>query len=229
MKMRFLIPAVLSAASVFSAANLAFLPGCTKERSLSAVRESGDLAMRERRFDDAAVDYAEYADRRPGNAGVHANLGRALLESGRAPEAAEQLRLAYALKPTDDATLDALADGLLAAGQHDELYRLLRDTVESQGRVSDYLRLGRFAERMGDRDEAVTALLTGARLDAGKSAAPQLALAEFYEAAGDRAKAVERLRMAYWIDPNATGLGTKLRSFGEVPGPTAGLRPAEMP
>lgn len=201
--------------------------GCSQQRTLPAVMDAGDIAYERQRWTEAYENYQEYVDRSPGSWRARLALARSLMQLERYPEAAEQLRLVYAQRPGDLDVLDELCDALLAAGQREELYRLLRGRTTTGGTADDYLRLGWYAYRMGDMDEARTALLSAARIDGGRSLEPQLSLAQFYAAIGDEAEAVRRLRMAYYLDPANARVQELARSFGEVPGPTFGTPPAE--
>ena len=69
--------------------------------------------------------------------------------------------------------------------------------------------------------------MTAARLDGGQTVEPQIALADFYLAAGDEEKAIRRLRMALGIDAENEIAIDKLRSLGEIPGPSFALTPEE--
>ena len=89
------------------------------------------------------------------------------------------------------------------------------------------LRLGQFASRVGHADEALTALKTAARLDAGKSVEPQLALASFYGSVNDKPNEIRRLRMASWIAPANIQAAARLRALGEIPGPSQAIQPEE--
>ena len=82
---------------------------------------------------------------------------------------------------------------------------------------------------MGNADEAQQALLTAAKLDAGKTINPQRALADFYGSVGDRERQVRRLRMAYHIEPANAELLREIRRVGEIPGPSFGIPPEELP
>jgi tetratricopeptide (TPR) repeat protein len=194
---------------------------------LHIVRDEGTAAFADGDLELARADFAEYVQRKPYDGRGRYDLGRTLLALGEPAEASEHLWVAYDVNPDDEAAADALADALLQSGDTAELSRYLRDMVRNRGRVSDYLRLGYFAAKSGDPDEAHRALLTAARIDHGKSIEPQLALAEFYASIGDRENAVRRLRMALYLDPLDERVLTKLRAAGEVPGPSIGLIPEE--
>ncbi len=199
--------------------------GC--QRSSRAVYLSGERAYAEGDYSLAAAEFEEYLDRVPGNPQVTQKLGESYLKLDRTAEARERLLVAYSMRPEDDEVFDSLCQGLFADQKFEELNRVLRQRAIDRGRMSDYLLLSQYSDKMGDADEAQRALLTAAKVDRGMSIQPQIELAKFYLRTGDRQRAVERLRMAYAIDPNdgeVLGLSAQL---GEIIGPTWALTPAE--
>jgi tetratricopeptide (TPR) repeat protein len=143
---------------------LATLSACTTgTRSDLAIREKGDYEFNRGNYEVARVEYLEYSKLRPGRPDVLHNLGVCALKTGRTDEALHFLRLAYDLEPQNVEYTDNLAEAMYTAGKYDELYELLRDRTKQPGTVNDYLRLGEFAERMGDPDEAENALPSASR------------------------------------------------------------------
>lgn len=207
------------------------LTACTKQRSLLAVRESGERALEEGRYNDAVADFEEYVERLPGDAIGRYNLGRSyLLANPPQPTAArEHLYLAYNQRLNDDNVFEALCQALQAGGRTEELFRLLRQRALDRQRPSDYMRLGRYAEEFGDPDQARQAYLTAARIDQGQTASIQLALADLYAKLGDEERALRRLRMALYLDPNNRDIAERIRGYGEIPGPSFALKPEEAP
>lgn len=204
-----------------------FLGGCANNPD--PYRVEGDAAMQIFRYDDAARAYAQYLEISPGQPEIRAKYGRALLAAGRPLDAAEQFRIAVAQAPNNDQYLDELCESLLRADKRDDLFALLRTNCSQRGRVSDHIRLGRFSQRMGDGDTARTALISAARIDAGRTAAPQIALYDFYASIGERAEAMRRLRMAYYVEPKSTDVAQRIAASGAIPGPTFGLPPGDEP
>ncbi len=203
------------------------LSGCQRSRPIDVVMSDGVEAFEQGEYDVAQADFDEFVGRRPGEARGRYMLGRTLLELDQTIEAREQLYLAHTLDLEDDEIFEWLAEALFRDGSVDELYSLLRQRCLDSGRPSHYRLLASYAMRLGDPDEAERALLTMARLDEGRSVGPQLALADFYEDVGDEAKAVRRLRMAYYLDQANEAIADRLRSHGEIPGPTIGIPPEE--
>jgi uncharacterized protein HemY len=104
---------------------------------------------------------------------------------------------------------------------------MLEQRCRDRGLPPDYLRLGRFMNRMGQADDAENAFRTAAKIDEGKSASIQKELADFYGERGDKANQVRRLRMALYLDPQSPQLNDEVRRLGEIPGPSFWLPPAE--
>lgn len=213
-----------------AAAAMLVASGCG-QRSLMAVRESGERAYEFEQYDQAMADFKEYVERLPGDPIGHYNLGRTYLKvsPARPIMAREQLQIAYAQRPNDEEVLEALCQSLLEAKQNEELYKLLRGRAVDRQQISDYMRLAKYAQRLGDVDEAKQAYLTAARLDLGQSVDLQLAIAEFYDSVRDREASLRRLRMAYYLDPNDGRVLDKVKASGAVAGPTFALKPDEMP
>ncbi len=201
--------------------------GCSTQRSLVIVKRDGLRAYDKQNFDQALADFQEYVDRNPTSAPGRYNLGLTLLELHKPKAAAEHLFVAADLEPANDTYLSAHYRALFEADRRDDLYRLLRTAATDQGRVQDHLLLGQYALKMGDVDEARQALLTAAQVDQGRSAEPQLALADFYQAVNDNTNALRRLRMALYVDPTNPTTQERIRSMGEIPGPTLTLVPEE--
>lgn len=203
------------------------LVGCNAPRSLPSVREAGDRAFNQSDYQAAATHYEEYVLRKPGEPAAEAQFARTLLQLGDSQRAIGYAQAAYDAQPNNADYSDLLAESYLASGQTDQMYTFLRGNTEGRGSVSDFIRLGRFTAKAGDADGAEQALLTAARIDGGKSQAPQLALADFYKSIGDKASEKKRLRMALSFDVTSAPINARLRELGEIPGPSLALTPAE--
>lgn len=206
---------------------LLFSAGC--QRSLLAIRQSGDYHFSRGEYEAAEADYLEYLDRSPGRPEVHHMLGRTYVAMGRPGLGKEHLLLAHTLRLEDDEIFVSTAEGLFEAKEYDELNRLLRARTVDRGRMKDYLLLAHYALRQGDKDEAQRALLTAASVDQGMSVEPQLELARLYASVGDRERAIERVRMAYYCAPENGEVAALARELGQIPGPALGIPPAERP
>lgn len=205
----------------------AFFAGCA-QRSLPAVRESGDRHFNKGDFASAAADYREYTDRKPGEAAVQNQYAKTLLALGQPVPAVERATIAFDQQPTNEDFIETRAQALFEAKKTDELYRFLRGQCDGRGKPADFIRLGRFSQMLGDADGAELAMLTAARIDGGKTIEPQLALANFYRTIGDRNKELTRLRTSLYVDPKNVEVQSRIRAMGEVPGPTFALSPNDV-
>jgi tetratricopeptide (TPR) repeat protein len=202
--------------------------GCAQQRTLPRVKEVADRSYRDHNWEAARVDYQEYIDRKPGEAEINIKLARCLVELGRAPEAVNPAAAAYDSQPNNPDAIETFSLALCESKRTDQLYRLLNGNCESRGSVSDYDRLGRYSLKLGDPDGAERAFKMAAKVDAGKTIEPQLALADFYHNISDKSNEKRRLRMALYLDPSNPDLYKRLKDLGEIPGPSLQLRPEEM-
>jgi tetratricopeptide (TPR) repeat protein len=200
--------------------------GCA-ERSLVAVRDTGDVYLSEKKYDAAIEQYQEYVNRSPGNAYVYYRLGQAYLGAGQTGLARENALVAHSLRVEDDAIFAGAADALYADKNYEQLNRLLRARTIDRGKMQDFLLLGKYSELQGDVDEAQRAYLTGAQVDGGNSWQPHLALAKLYKKVGDKRRYDRRLAMAFYAGPNEPAVIEEVRQSGAIPGPTFGIPPAE--
>jgi len=206
---------------------IALSVGCTKQRPLHVLKADAEFAAGQGQYDKAKADYSEYIRRRPEATEIRYQLAKVQVANGEPRQAIEQLNIALDVEPMNDTYLDAQAHAMFEAKEFEALTTLLSRNASERGRVEDYLRLGTYAAKMGNADEAQQALLTAAKLDQGKSLRPQKALADFYGAIGDRDRQVRRLRMAYFLEPASPDLLTEIRRLGEVPGPSFAVVPEE--
>lgn len=197
------------------------------QRSLLAVRESGDRHYARAEYPEAEADYLEYLHRSPGRPEVHQMLGKTYVAMGKPGLGKEHLLVANSLRLEDDDIFASTCEALYADKQYDELNRLLRARTVDRGRMQDYLLLARYAELQGDKDEAQSALLTAARVDNGMSVQPQYELARLYKSVGDRQRAIDRIRMAYFCAPQNGEVLQLAKDLGQIPGPALGVVPAE--
>jgi tetratricopeptide (TPR) repeat protein len=207
----------------------ALVSGCTAERTLPAVRDSGDRAYMKGDYARAEADYREVVTREPGDWKARQNLGKTLMILDRPREAREHLAVAQNVRPDDGETIELLAQAMLESGDRDGMFRLLRSRAEERRTVEDYQRFGRFASKAGDNDEAERAFLTAARFDGGRSFEVQKSLGDFYQSIGAEEKALKRYRMALYLKPDDKDVADRIRALGKVPGPSYVLRPEEAP
>lgn len=203
------------------------LTGCSTARPLPYVRDQGDKALDRENYTLARAEFEEVVSRDPTDWRSRVKLASALEQLHEYPMMREQMAVAYDLRPEDAEILSLYCESMRLAKDNDTLLRFLRDLSVSPGRVEDFLRLGWYASEIGDADEAERALLTGARLDRGQSVEPQMALASFYAKIGDDERALQRLRMALFLDPENESIRDAIRSYGEIPGPSYATVPTE--
>jgi len=197
------------------------LPGCAKrERSAGEIRESANNAYDRGEYQKSLAEWNAYAEIHPVPLASDLGRGKALLALERPGEAIIPLERVYRDDPRDEEKLQLLIRALYGAGEHERLITLLRDRTRQPGTVEEYLRLGQYAQEVGDPDEAERALLAAARVDRGLSIEPQLKLAEFYHGLGDTEAALERYAMALWFDYTDEQVAQRIRSLGETPGRT---------
>lgn len=201
--------------------------GCESGPSSRALGVYGDRAMEAGNFAEAAEYYEKYVERRPIDAEGRYKLATAYLGAERPTLAREQFILGMELKD-DGRFIEGAADSLVEIGQQEELFKLLRNKAEATRSIEDYTRLGRFAARVGDADEAEQSFLLAAKLDEGQNVEPQLELARFYESLGDDSRRLERLRMVLFLDPENKEAKDGITELGEVPGPAFAIPPAEQ-
>lgn len=225
-KISFYSPTVLVLGACLAAIGLA---GCAEERPLHVVREDAQWAMEHGKYNVAIADYNEFLKRKPGEVDVRYELGKAYLAAGECKSAMEQLTTCVDVRPDNDEYAAALAASYFACNETDRLTLFLRRITSERGTPADYILLGTYAQKMGHPDEAIQALKTAAKIDEGRSLAPQLALADFYGSVGDRTNQARRLRMALSVSPGNQKIMDQLRALGEVIGPTLPIKPDEAP
>jgi len=213
--------AALSLAALFAVGGV----GC--ETPASAYKDRGDTYFGVRQDHAAIENYEHYLQLRSGDEAARFNLAQSYMRSQNPAKAADHLRILHTQNPRNTQYTEALAEALLVGGRRDELYRLLKSEALEQQTMQDWLRLGTYALRQGDKDTAKVALLASAKVDAGRSWQPHVALYDYYRSMGQRAEAVRRLRMAAWVAPLNAEVTRRIAEAGEVSGPTFALRPAE--
>lgn len=205
------------------------LAGCQtwNTRSVQSYRDGGDRAFARGEYTQAAVEYAAVVDRMPSDWRARVDLAKTLLVQEKPVAAREHLEVAHNIQPRDEEVVDLLAQAMLESDDEASLFSFLHHRTRSRRTVGEFMRLGFFAERAGDVDEAERAYLTAARLDGGLTVEPQVALADLYAHSGDEEAAIRRLRMASYIEPENPQIRERLRALGMVPGPTLALEPDE--
>lgn len=220
---------MMSRAAVGVVVLVGALGGCADQRPVWKIRADADLAYEAKKYEAALADYQSYVDIKPNDpSGQHA-LGRTYLALNQPKPAREHLQIAYDVVPGNDEYIESYAQALYESKEPESLMTFLTRVSAERGNVGDFLRLGRYAGKIGHADEALQALTTAARLDQGKSLDPQLALADFYRSVNDRPNQIKRLRNCLYLAPGDEGVIQRIREVGEIPGPSFMARPEEMP
>ncbi len=201
----------------------AVLTAC--QRPVHTIRQSADFSFDHGDYDTAAAEYAEIADRYPGDWRAQYRLGLCLLEIDQPARARDALEVAYSHRPRDPCIANALAEAMFQQGDESRLFAFLRQRAKSMQSPAAYLQLARYALELGDPDSAHVALETAIVLDDGQTVEPYLAAASFAERLGDLETALRRLRQAYGIDHTDARVIQRLKDLGEIPGPTIALPP----
>lgn len=215
-------------ASVASMVGMMFVGGCANTRPLPLVKRDAEHALSFRNYEKASVDFGEYLNRKPDANDVRINLAKSQLGLGNAREAAANLSTALDVEPQNDEVVDLYARALYEAGEKEQLQNFIARAASERGRAIDYLRIADYTQRLGLPDESLTALITAAKIDQGRSASVQLAIADFYKGVGKRSEMVKRLRMAYYLQPDNPAILAGIREAGEIAGPTFALAPTEF-
>jgi len=120
---------------------------------------------RERRFDDAAVQYAHALRLQPDYAQAHNDAGHALMIQGKLPEAITHLSEAVRLSPTYAQALNNLGIALSKQGHHQEANAYLRQALRLDPRNADvHYNIGNALAKQGAFDAAVSAYAQALRL-----------------------------------------------------------------
>lgn len=202
--------------------------GCSGQRPLDIVKSSAEFNAEHGNYAEAKKDFEEYIRRKPEAVDVRYEHAKALIAAGEPRAAMGELNTCLDVFPMNDDYLDALAQAMYDANERDALTALLARNASERGRVSDFVRQGVYAWKIGNVDEAQQALKTAAKLDNGEHLAPYRILADFYGSLHNRPMQVRALRMAYAIQPANKDTLAEIRRIGEIPGPSFALRPSEI-
>lgn len=206
---------------------LASLVACSSQRPLFLIRSDAMQSMKDGNYAVAEPDLKFYVEQRRDDYKTRFEYANCLMKLNRPNEARTHYAICADAEPQNDVYWDALAESMYAGGERASLTTFLEQRARGRGAVADWMRLANFSRRQGNPDEAEQALLTAAKVDAGRTASVQKTLADFYASIGDRVHQVRRLRMAYFLDPKNQDYIDEIRRMGEVPGPSFGLAPEE--
>jgi tetratricopeptide (TPR) repeat protein len=202
------------------------LPGC-RTPNPQAFLTDGDLAFDATQYVNAAESYEQYLALREGDWRVRRRLAQSYLWSGDYDNAVKHARLIYTQRPGDDQAADLLAEALFKAERPDELFRVLRSEAQDSQQMVDWMRLGDYASKLGDRDSTQVAYLAAARVSRGSSIKPYIALFDHFRNLGDRPNAIRVIRYAAWVDRNDSKVADRIKLAGLIDGPTLPLQPPE--
>lgn len=121
--------------------------------------------------------------------------------------------------------LDRVAECLFKQGRSAALQDMLLNANEQYGTSADFLRQANYLTKLGDMDQAQVAYRKAVHFADKTDPEPWIAMAAFYELIGDSGNAINALRHAYGINPANLSVADRLRHYGIVPGPTAGIQP----
>jgi predicted Zn-dependent protease len=217
--------------ALLTALSLAALAGACQSKGSRAphmIAASGDRAIAKGDFALAEQEYAQVVAAQPWNARARLQYGKALLGVNKPREAREELERAYTVMPKDDETMLTLGEAMGRSGDYEGGARLLQSIAEERRRPADWLRLGRYAQRGKDFDTAEKAYLAAALGDGGLHVEPQMALYHYYVEVGNDQYALDRLAMAYWLEPGNKMIQEKIREHGVQPSADFAMRPVEQ-
>lgn len=213
-------------ACVISAGSLGTMGGCgATVRTPSRILGSAQHAARYGDVQLAEQEYREYLDRRPEDVRARYEFGQVLMRQGNYEGAAKEFGAARYVQPLNDEYAAALAQAHAAGGNREDALGMLRARAQELNRSQDWRLLASTAAELGNVDDANLAYLMASRLDGGKSLDLQKEMARFYKGIGDEAGYLQRLRMAYWINPTDPEVVEAIRSAGQIPGPAFAVVP----
>ena len=225
---------VVLTALVAAPAVLSTLAGCAgkgadgeSKAPLVVLRDRGDYFVQTKQDDRALEQYRTYLVRKPEDTEVRYKYANTLSRLGQKPEAREQFSQLVDVSPTDERFIEGYTRSLYEANALPELAAFLNRMTTQRGSVEDYIRQGEYNQKAGDPDGAKAAYQRTAEIDGGRSNAPWVAMADMYRGLGDPKNERAMIERALYITPMDNGLSKRYRELGGIPGPTAGVRPAE--
>lgn len=203
--------------------------GCSNKRSLPELRADGQYALKHEHYNDAQVAFQRVLEVKPEDTEANYGLGQAYLALGDPMRARTHLGIAYQQSSHDPNLTfkigQQLAEAMARSGDQQGMVMFLRDAAQSRGQVRDYLLWGDMAASYGDPDSAELAYRTAIRIEPKPTVLPYWKLALFYESIGKTEAATQRLRQAYWIEPDNQQVIDKLETYYAVVGPSLKIAP----
>jgi tetratricopeptide (TPR) repeat protein len=210
---------------------LAALDGCSPVNKVKRTLALNDIHIQagiaeEKGDDQRAYElWTEYVDRRPQSVLAEYRLGMVETRLGLIDQAIGHLRIAHDLKPGNIIYLEALAEALAQGNRTDSLMKLLNETLNEGEEGTGYLRLARYAQRVGQMDEAREALLLAIIQNRGESPQPYLEMANFARTLNDQATEIKYLRNVLWFEQSNPAILSRLNDLGMIAGPSLAIKP----
>lgn len=231
MKLGFSKLGILTSIAIVGVSSSFLVSGCSTAKKVKTTLALNDIhiqaAIAEEQGDDARAHelWSEFVDRRPQSALAEYRLGKVETRMGQYEQAIGHLRVAHDLQPGNIEYLEALADTLVLSNRIDSLMTLLRQTLNEGEPGSGYLRLAKYAQQVGQMDEARESLLLSITQSKGTSALPYLNMANFARSIKDEKLETQYLRYALWFDRADPTVLSRLNELGLIPGPSLALPP----
>lgn len=203
------------------------LAGCQK--TALQYRQAGWQAKNNGNWQKAETLYAKSVERNPSNVEGYYWLGVSQLELDRPLDAKLSLERAWTLEPDNPAwtprILNVLAQANYEADNQQALFDFLSTQAERYKTSDAFLRQGKYLALAGDVDNAELAYAKAIRFADPQDAEPYVEAGAFYARHNDRAKAIEMLRYANYLDPGNEQVAASFRQIGVVPGPAQSAPP----
>lgn len=208
------------------------LTGCVsdvtaEDRPVWISVDKGNEALSDGNYALARTYFRDAVDKYPGETEARVGLALAQLELGNPAAARENMEMAYATKPEDPEVLDLLARSMVESGDAPAVIALLQPRTVDSTDWKDWHRYGKHIALAGDPDTGELALLRAAELSQGKEIKPHYDLGNLYRSVGDMDAALDRYRMALWVDFRDARAQEAIRSLGQIPGPSFAITPPE--
>lgn len=214
-----------------TAVSLLLAGGCqpatrsAKTTPLNELSRQADYAELQGNDARAMELWGEFVERRPHEPMARHRYGLLLMRNGDPLAAVEHIRVARDLRPARIEYLESLLEALHLAGEKDELFQLLRDSMNEGGLAEGRMRYATYAMRSGLADEAEESLRIAAALEGTRSVRPYQLMADLARQTGDKEREVEALRTVLWFNVSDPATNQRLRELGVIPGPSLATPP----
>lgn len=211
---------------------LSTLAGCAsqvsaEDRPVWVSVQKGNDALDEGNYSLARTYFRDAVDKYPGEPEARVGLATAQLELGNPSAARENMEIAFSANPEDPEVLDLLARAIVESGEAAAVIALLEPRTVDSNDWRDWHLYGKYIAIAGDPDTGEQALLRAAELSAGTEIEPHYELGNLYKGIGDADAALNRYRMALWVDFRDPRVQAAIESLGHIPGPSFVLTPPE--